>query len=544
MKGYKEATAVLCIILMTTGCGSGGGNRAEAADSIKNETVQDSQKTYDDSLIKETATRDLRFTDEYGSTFEYRYHMPQIDSDKPAAKQINLDIQTRFAQRIEEAVNDITVNKTYPMLMDVTWKSHWSGSLLSLEINANGDIPFADDVIYCYDFEKDEILENAEVLKRAGVTEEQFFKAAQRSAAKKFDEGYAEFAVDEFNLGLYYDSILQYRQNSISVENLREAKIFMDGKDLMMRSKYLSPAGYGYMFAVSRVPLEKPNLPPKKVVKEFLTAEIRDGEVYLTIADTPDSNVYLFGSQYELQGKTLEFGKEYMVKGAYSDYKDIYVGVIGQDFYPYIILTTTEGTYEMIDVMQGAAYGEFYAAPMPGTKGAGGLKEELVTEEGVDAEYGGYNTITAMLHMGIKADLIDWVIGLNYAFPPDFTGYDVQRKWTSEDIIHNVDSGGSYTGRYELTFSEDGQMTYSEYLPDVGIYVNYNGFARCIGMTDEGLVYSYSFYPVEGETWCNGTFIVKQDLTQYNDGYSDMYIKAVSGTELFDSPEKWIKFTV
>ena len=156
-------------------------------------------KTYNDSLITEAYSVEGSFTDEYEETWDYAYHIPQLAADTADAAAINAEIVAYFGSDARAAQEGITAEGSrYINWLNVSWESHWSGSLLSLSLCAAswlGDMG-SRYFVYHYDFAAGQKLTNAQVLDRVGVREADFTTALRRAAAQTFDARRGAAAAD------------------------------------------------------------------------------------------------------------------------------------------------------------------------------------------------------------------------------------------------------------------------------------------------------------------------------------------------------------
>ena len=108
---------------------------------------------------------------------------------------------------------------------DISWQSHWNGSLLSLSLHLTG---WASDIasyeVYHYDFASGRRLTNAQVLDRFDVSREDFIAALRCAAAQTYDAVYAPWGVlelspDDENFGPMCIDLASVRAWTIAEEN-------------------------------------------------------------------------------------------------------------------------------------------------------------------------------------------------------------------------------------------------------------------------------------------------------------------------------------
>ena len=155
---YRALSALLCLVLCTqlTACGQ------------KDTFSPASGKRYDDSLITEAISKEGSFTDEHSQEWDYSYHIPQLADDTADAESINKAIMNILSSDAQATLSSSSVTKMPEThYADISWQSHWYGSLLSLSLHLTG---WASDIVsyevYHYDFASGRRLTNAQVLDR------------------------------------------------------------------------------------------------------------------------------------------------------------------------------------------------------------------------------------------------------------------------------------------------------------------------------------------------------------------------------------------
>ena len=141
---FRALSALLCLVLCTqlTACGQ------------KDTFSPASGKRYDDSLITEAISKEGSFTDEHGQEWDYSYHIPQLADDTADAESINKAIMNILSGDVQATLSSSSVTKMPEThYADISWQSHWNGSLLSLSLHLTG---WASDIVsyevYHYDF--------------------------------------------------------------------------------------------------------------------------------------------------------------------------------------------------------------------------------------------------------------------------------------------------------------------------------------------------------------------------------------------------------
>ena len=188
---FRALSALLCLVLCTqlTACGQ------------KDTFSPASGKRYDDSLITEAISKEGSFTDEHGQEWDYSYHIPQLADDTADAESINKAIMNILSSDVQATLSSSSVTKMLEThYADISWQSHWNGSLLSLSLHLTS---WASDSasyeVYHYDFASGRRLTNAQVLDRFDVSREDFIAALRCAAAQTYDTVYAPWGVPELS---------------------------------------------------------------------------------------------------------------------------------------------------------------------------------------------------------------------------------------------------------------------------------------------------------------------------------------------------------
>ena len=213
---FRALSALLCLVLCTqlTACGQ------------KDTFSPASGKRYDDSLITEAISKEGSFTDEHGQEWDYSYHIPQLADDTTDAESINKAIMNILSSDVQTMLSSASVTKMPEThYADISWQSHWNGSLLSLSLHLTG---WASDIVsyevYHYDFASGRRLTNAQVLDRFDVSREDFIAALRCAAAQTYDTVYAPWGVpelspDDENFGPMCIDLASVRAWTIAEEN-------------------------------------------------------------------------------------------------------------------------------------------------------------------------------------------------------------------------------------------------------------------------------------------------------------------------------------
>ena len=521
----RALSALLCLVLCAqlTACGKEGASTPTPA----------SGERYNDSLITEAISKEGTFTDEYDQDWDYSYHIPQLADDTADAEAINEDILERFGSDAQASLSSFAAPKmpeTY--YADISWQSHWNGSLLSLSLRLTS---WASDItsheVYHYDFASGKRLTNAQVLDRFDVGEEDFIAALRRTAAQKFDDVHAPLgmpglsASDE-DFGSQYIELNVLRAWTIAEENLSmdDALFFPNGDGSFTAFQLIgSPAGAGQYYEELRVqPGAKEwrgSAPQSEYA--FMTAHLTDDGAAVRFTRHEDG---MFDSEEYRSYVGFSYNTDYPIAACYGEYQDIFVGTFGNGMAPYVFLLTKGGTVEYADIFGGFESGLLCSGgPLYGL-------HDIARFENGEREGGyeeGYQTVYAVDQNGERYDLAGRITPMANAMPFPVTG-----DWYAE-VRHGVDGGGSYTSSYFLSFSENGFTSIEDLVEDMeDLSIDYGGYCTYLGTTEQGMIYRFNLYNSNNDVR-SGAFAL--DLSDIWSG--SLTISPVSGVNLFDAPE-------
>ena len=154
--------------------------------------------------ILEQYSADGFYTDSVGNPSTYAYHVPQINDDSEAAKEINLEISKRFGKNVEGQFRAMEGGFSISS-WNVEWHGYWYGSQLFLVVSADTPNDSKDCAAYGYDFETRERVTNRMILEELGIPEEEYLSNLKEKVQLMFEDvnGFARDKSD------YYDELLQ-----------------------------------------------------------------------------------------------------------------------------------------------------------------------------------------------------------------------------------------------------------------------------------------------------------------------------------------------
>lgn len=148
--------------------------------------------TFDDSVLGEAYTNEGTFTDAWGSEWSYSLHLPCLLLDTPAAEELNSKIHRDlfgFVTAMETAI----AQNTPAELCAVRWERVWTDSIVSLAVIVEYAEGTSHYYIYHFDCANSIELDSAHMLRRLGISMDDYTAAVRRAAAQAFDRQYAGF---------------------------------------------------------------------------------------------------------------------------------------------------------------------------------------------------------------------------------------------------------------------------------------------------------------------------------------------------------------
>ena len=471
----------------------------------------DTPSGYDDSLISELYSEEGEYTDAENNTLSYRYHVPQIVSETAVAAALNAEIADKFGALVQEQ-KSMMAGRVSLTCLSVTWKSYWNDSLLCLVLTSEMDGDMTDYAVYSYDFFGGKRLTSEDLLAREGLSTQEFVMAARRTAANYFDGLYRDALSGSMGGADFIASYAERRAWTLSDENINaEMRLYLDGGALHMIVPVGSFAGAESYDADLALDLSARETVERTAQDSFVKARLSGGSLTVSFEKTADSAWYAENFRFD-------YGTAYPVAGLYSDYTDVFVGSVGQGYFPYVFLLTKEGAVEYVNLLEGVTAG-FLCDGGP----LGGVKDIVAFESGtVEEEYGTYQTVFAVDVSGEKHDLSGPVSDADYTVPSEFLG-----EWTAT-VTHDTAEQGSYDSDYILTLSDGGGLTVQDINSEVGLYFEYTGQLNYLGTNGEGMVFGYHLNERAGTVRCGAFTLLR--------GSDGLHVKSVAGENFFDAP--------
>ena len=344
-KWIKGSCLILGISLLLTGCSIGPDVFPPDQDSTPPSLTETdiASEVYDNSLIGVFLDESGTFIDEFEQDWDYSFQIPQLISDAPAAQSVNQELKKILGDIVAKSKADMKEGFP-PPYNRIVWGSHWNGSLLSLIISCS--CSFHEEVrywVYNYDFASQQLFNGPDLLKRQAIEEDVFFDALRRTAAAEHDQ---ENMTLSTQYGNCYDAAAELKAQTISAKNLNwdQMKIYLDENEILTaiinRASYAGGGVYRAMLV--------PDLqPPKQITKtakcDYVTAELKNGQVTITFHQTAESDWYM-------PEEGVTYNTPYLIEGLYGIYTDLALGVMGQNIAPYLFLIDTQGRVSFCDI--------------------------------------------------------------------------------------------------------------------------------------------------------------------------------------------------
>ena len=140
--------------------------------------------TFDDSVLGEAYTNEGTFTDAWGSEWSYSLHLPRLLLDTPAAEELNSKIHRDlfgFVTAMETAI----AQNTPAELCAVRWERVWTDSIVSLAVIVEYAEGTSHYYIYHFDCANGIELDSAHMLRRLGISMDDYTAAVRRAAAQQ-----------------------------------------------------------------------------------------------------------------------------------------------------------------------------------------------------------------------------------------------------------------------------------------------------------------------------------------------------------------------
>lgn len=479
MKKKTPLLLLLLLLLVTLpACGASESTQGKFGD-----TAAASQDNELDSKITELYAEEGSYQTTFGDELTYSYHVPQITASTADAVRLNTEIKETFGTKVAEALEAKSRGED-PIWLKVAWENHWDDQTLHLVLYNDNPGDNLDYAVYHFDFATGKILSNEEVLHKMGVTPEEALEAMRRTAVQTFDQAFVQSVPSSFAA-----ECNQLRAQTLSPENLTitTAMFYPDGPDQITAILPIgSIAGAGWYYQTLSVPV-KPSAAKPQVSStsqcDFVKAVLED-DVTISFEKNPQAAWYETAESFR-QAAGFQYDTPYTVENCYGDYTEIFTGVVGQDFFPYVFLLTQQGTVEYVNLFGGFADGILCnGGPLYGLGNIVRFESGQVTEPGGS----GYQTVWAVDGEGTRHDVAEILYFIENGRSSGIAG-----NWET-----TVDQGEA-SCRLSLSLPEEDPVVFTQENLATGRVTTMTGSLTYIGMNEKGLLYAYTLYGEEGE---------------------------------------------
>lgn len=417
---------------------------------------------YDDSLITDAYADYGEEKTSWKYTYSYDVHIPALHCDSADAKALNAEIMEIYGADAMRAPEPDTIKYS------INWKSHWNGSLLSLEMTAgqpNGET-YHD--IYYFDFATETRLSADEVLMHMGLSWDTLEPVLIRTAVREHDR-MMQAADLECTPSLIAETFALRAQSTLAVRDTA-LPVYPNGDGTLTVFLNLATyAGSGWIQKDCVVdPGEKAVL--LSTSYEFITADV-DADGMVTVEYHRDGDMFSGADYQSIYG--FAFDTPYTIRGCFGTYTELFIGNIGSGFEPYLFLLTENGTLEYVDLFRCARYETYVCGgPLYGITGVIELSTGI--EEKSDSSYA---TVYARDKSGEKHDLLESV------YLSDELPYGMQGDFATENA-----NGASCWLSLSM---EDGIRAQKD-------DVCWTGFPLRLGLNEDGMIYALDFWDDAG----------------------------------------------
>ena len=322
--------------------------------------------TFDDSVLGEAYTNEGTFTDAWGSDWSYSLHVPRLLLDSPAAEELNSKIH-RDLSGIISSMETAIEQSTPAELCSVRWERVWTDSIVSLAVIVEYAEGTSHYYIYHFDCANSIELDSAHMLRRLGISMDDYTAAVRRAAAQAFDRQYAG-ADPAIGGGAAY--LLQLRAMTVAAAGNSDPVPFLPNEDGSLRifPSIGSIAGAGWYMTPLTV--------------SFGSAETGTGAPIQSNSSDVWAAITLDGTGLQVSFESS--GKNYPVSGCYADYTALLAANIGPD--AYVFALTAGGFVEAVNMTACSRFETFCSmGPLYGLSGITSLEAGNGTAYAVDA---------------------------------------------------------------------------------------------------------------------------------------------------------------
>ena len=269
------------------------------------------------------------YEDDVGNQKSYSYHVPQINADTPAAKEINAEIAETFGKKVEDHFQYMEGGYSLWSLL-TEWQAYWNGTQLFLLVTSDNNGNMMEYGAYGYDFETEDRVTNEMVLEQKGITEEEYLEQLKEAVTAVFEEQYIPIP-EGVETNLSHDSLLEDTLGWLSAEQ----PIFLNQfGEIETWAAIAVPAGAGrYDHLVTLKPASAETTYAIHVTGEtslvescpefakagetvtVLTYDVTDGDKVVSVRGADGTEIDWFEYQFVMPDHDVEVNVEFISNG-------------------------------------------------------------------------------------------------------------------------------------------------------------------------------------------------------------------------------------
>ena len=198
--------------------------------------------------ITELYTLEGEYTDSWGYSYTYSYHVPQFADDSEDARELNREIAERYVPMAEEEVAAMEEGYS-PVTLSIDWDACcYRENIVFLVITAENDWGGSEYMVCAYDAAKRDDLDFEDIAALAGYSEDALLAAIRTAAEEAFAASMDPGMLDE----RYYNEM---RDWTLSEENINDdTRIYMDADGQLYAIVAIAvPAGAGWYYSILQI---------------------------------------------------------------------------------------------------------------------------------------------------------------------------------------------------------------------------------------------------------------------------------------------------
>lgn len=178
--------------------------------TYETEPLEPSTAAVMEVTVRDLVVEDGSYTDRYGNTYNYKYHVPYIDAEARYAQGCNKEIDRLFGAEVTAQRNAMQDGSTLTVL-SVDYMTRLRGEFLTVYITMKDVEGEQTRAVYTLNRRTGDEIKGEMILDYLGLDEESFQSLAMNAAGVAFEEAYGEYAWSD-----------QIRYNSARDRSLRE----------------------------------------------------------------------------------------------------------------------------------------------------------------------------------------------------------------------------------------------------------------------------------------------------------------------------------